>query len=105
MRHTVCVVHPQKSGAATATTAPPHGPGEEPSMSTTNATPPGRVKVRPGVYARTNGDGTTVYEISFRDSDGRQRRETVGPRMKAAEARLAQIKADMSRGGLSLIHI
>jgi len=65
-------------------------------MSTTEPT---RVRVRPGVYQRINGDGTVVFEVAYRDSDGRQRRETVGPRMKAAEARLAQVKADMSRGG------
>lgn len=57
-----------------------------------------RRRVRPGVYERRNPDGTTAYEIAYRDSDGRQRRETVGPRMKEAEARLAQVKADMSRG-------
>jgi integrase len=57
-----------------------------------------RERVRPGVYRRLNPDGSTVYEIAYRDSDGRQRRESVGPKLKAAEARLAQVKADMSRG-------
>lgn len=68
-------------------------------MSTTQPISPTRTRVRPGVYQRTNGDGSVVFEVAYRDSDGRQRRETVGPRMKAAEAPLAQIKADMSRGG------
>ena len=64
-------------------------------MSTAQAT---RVRVRPGVYLRTNGDGTSAYEIVYRDSSGHKRRESVGPRLKEAEARLAQVKADMSRG-------
>lgn len=98
MRHTEGVVLSQKSAPATAPTVPGHGPGVDPSMSTTNATGVGRERVRPGVYRRTNLDGSAVYEIAFRDSDGRQRRETVGPKMRDAEARLAQVKADMSRG-------
>lgn len=57
-----------------------------------------RERVRPGVYRRRDGGGSTVFEIAYRDSDGRQRRETVGPRLKQAEDRLAQVKADMSRG-------
>lgn len=63
-----------------------------------SAKQPTRTRVRLGVYRRTNGDGSTTYEVAFRDSDGRQRRETVGPRLKEAEARYAQVKADMSRG-------
>lgn len=70
-------------------------------MSTTDPSQ-GRViprrRVRPGVYERRNRDGSTTFEVAYRDSDGKQRRETVGPRMKEAVARLAQIKADMSRG-------
>lgn len=57
-----------------------------------------RERVRSGVYRRRNADGSTTYEITYRDSDGRQRRETVGPKLREAEARLAQVKADMSRG-------
>lgn len=95
MRHNEGAGSPHSSGAATAPTVPPHGPGEDTSMSSTQAT---RVRVRTGVYERTNLDGSTVYEIAYRDSDGRQRRETVGPKLKAAEARLSQVKADMSRG-------
>lgn len=57
-----------------------------------------RERVKPGIYRRTNPDGSIVFEIAFRDSSGRQRRETVGPRQKEAEARLAQVKGDMSRG-------
>lgn len=59
---------------------------------------PTRVRVRPGIWKRTNLDGSTVYEITYRDSDGRQRRQVAGPRLREAEALLAQVKADMSRG-------
>ena len=59
---------------------------------------PQRTRVRPGIYRRTNADSSTTYEITYRDSDGRQRRHTVGPRLREAEARLAQVRADMSRG-------
>ena len=57
-----------------------------------------RERVKPGLYRRTNADDTTTWEIAYRDSDGKQRSETVGPRQRDAEARLAQVKADMSRG-------
>lgn len=57
-----------------------------------------RERVKPGIVRRTNADGATVYELTYRDSDGRQRRETVGTKQREAEARLAQVKADMSRG-------
>src|SRR5881397_60185 len=51
-----------------------------------------------GVWKRTTASGAVVFEIAFRDSDGRQRRESAGPRLRDAEARLAQRKGDMSRG-------
>lgn len=57
-----------------------------------------RERVKPGIYKRLDGDGSTKYEIMYRDSDGRKRRETVGTRLRDAEARLVQAKADMSRG-------
>jgi integrase len=57
-----------------------------------------RERVKPGLWRRTNADGSTTFEITYRDSDGRQRRETVGPRQREAEDRLSQRKADMSRG-------
>lgn len=67
-------------------------------MSDRNATDARRERVKPGIYRRINGDGSTIYELTYRDSDGRQRRETVGAKLREAEARLAQVKADMSRG-------
>lgn len=57
-----------------------------------------RERVKPGIYKRIDSDGSTKYEIMYRDSDGRKRRETVGTRLRDAEARLVQAKADMSRG-------
>lgn len=57
-----------------------------------------RERVKPGIYKRFDSDGSTKYEIMYRDSDGRKRRETVGTRLRHAEARLVQAKADMSRG-------
>src|SRR3954471_3200647 len=68
-------------------------------MSTQHATGgASRERVRPGIYRRRNADGSTTYELCYRDSDGRQRRETIGSKLREAEARLAQVKADMSRG-------
>lgn len=67
-------------------------------MSSTEAIEKRRIKVRRGIYRRTNRDGGTVYEIVYRGSDGVQVSETVGPRLQDAEDRLAQAKADMSRG-------
>lgn len=57
-----------------------------------------RERVKPGVYRRRNHDGSTVYEIVYRDSNGRQRLETVGSRLREAEDRLAVVKGDMARG-------
>ena len=56
-----------------------------------------RERVRPGIYRRRNADGSTTYEIAYRDSDGRQRRQTVGPKLREAEQRLAQVKAAACR--------
>src|SRR4051794_36896334 len=58
------------------------GPQEiRPPMSSKQ---PIRVRVRPGIWKRTNLDGSTVYEITYRDSDGRQRRQVAGQRLKDA---------------------
>lgn len=67
-------------------------------MSAQDATDARRARVSRGIYRRTNPDGSTVYEILFRDSEGRKRRRTTGPKLKDAEVALAQVKADMSRG-------
>lgn len=48
------------------------------------------------VYERTASNGETVYEIGYRDGDGRQRFETVGPRIAAA--RIARDVALARRG-------
>ena len=48
------------------------------------------------IYERTSSTKGTVYEIGYRDADGRQRFETVGP--KLAVARLARDTALARRG-------
>lgn len=51
-----------------------------------------------GVYFRRDTQGRQVFEIGFRDSDGRQRYETVGGGVTAAEQALRDHKARMGRG-------
>lgn len=67
-------------------------------MSTSHRTGARRERVKPNLYKRTNADGTVTFELSYRDSTGRQVRETVGPKQKEAEARLHVVKGDMARG-------
>jgi integrase len=57
-----------------------------------------REKVKPGIWRRRNAKGKPVYEITFRDSDGRQRRQTVAGGMREAEQALADVKARMGKG-------
>lgn len=57
-----------------------------------------RMKVEPGIWRRTNAQGQPVYEVTFRDSDGRQRRQTVEGGVKAARTALADVKARMGHG-------
>ncbi len=57
-----------------------------------------RVKVEPGIWKRQLADGTTVYEITYRDSDGRQRRQVVGPKLGEARTALHTAKAEMGSG-------
>ena len=45
-----------------------------------------REKVASNIYRRRLGNGESVYELSYRDSDGRQRRQAVGPRMAGARS-------------------
>lgn len=52
----------------------------------------------PGVYVRRDARGQRVFEIGFRDSDGRQRWQTVEGGVTAAERTLADRKARMGRG-------
>ena len=68
-------------------------------MSSRNTTPSVvRERVKPGIWRRRNARGKLVYEITFKDSDGRDRRRTVTGGMKEAETTLAEIKAKMGRG-------
>lgn len=57
-----------------------------------------REKVKPGIWRRKSARGRWVYEITYRDSDGRQRRQTVNGGAREAETALAEIKAKMGRG-------
>lgn len=58
----------------------------------------GRVKVAPGIWKRPNAEGRDVYEIAYRDSDGKQRRQTVHGGKRAAETALAKVKAAKGSG-------
>lgn len=60
------------------------------------ATP--RVRVERGIYSRTTSTGRTVFEIVYRDSEGRQRWETVDGGVRAARARRADIAGRKGRG-------
>lgn len=57
-----------------------------------------REKVKPGIWRRHGADGRPRYEIAYRDSDGRQRREVVEGGIRAAQVKLADTKARMGRG-------
>jgi len=57
-----------------------------------------REKVKPGIWRRKSAKGRWVYEITFRDSDGRQRRQVIVGGMKEAQTALANVKARMGGG-------
>jgi integrase len=57
-----------------------------------------RERVKPGIWRRYGADGRARYEITFRDSDGVQRREVVEGGIRAAESALGDRKARMGRG-------
>lgn len=57
-----------------------------------------RQRVEPGIWRRTNAQGQPVYEITFRDSDGRQRRQTVSGGVKTARTALADVRGRMGHG-------
>ena len=57
-----------------------------------------REKVAPGIWRRKNAAGDPVYEITFRDSDGKQRRQTVRGGKREAIAALGKVKSEMGRG-------
>ena len=57
-----------------------------------------RVRVECGIYSRKTADGKTVLEITFRDSDGRQRWQKVEGGVRAARAARADVAARKGRG-------
>lgn len=57
-----------------------------------------RERVKPGIWRRRNAEGQWVYEIAYRDSDGRQRRHVVPGGAKDAETALSEVKAKMGKG-------
>lgn len=68
-------------------------------MSSTNPTGVvAREKVKPGIWRRRDAKNRWRYEIVFRASDGRQRRQTVVGGLREAETALADVKARMGKG-------
>jgi integrase len=59
---------------------------------------PRRQRVERSIYRRTDRDGNTVFEIGFRDAQGKQRWRTVEGGITAARAARAQAHAARSRG-------
>src|SRR4051812_11584216 len=59
---------------------------------------PEREKVKPGIWRRKNAKRSWTYEITFRDSFGKQRRRKVDGGLRGAEAELAKVKARMACG-------
>ena len=61
---------------------------------------PRRTKVRGhrGIYYRLAADGRRRYEITYRDSDGRQRWKTVDGGLQDAKADLEELRGRMRRG-------
>ena len=57
-----------------------------------------REKVKPGIWRRKSARGQWVYEVTYRDSDGRQRRQVVPGKMRDAETKLAEIKSKLGKG-------
>src|SRR4051794_32343536 len=57
-----------------------------------------REKVKPNIWRRKSAKGRWVYEITFKDSDGRDRRQTVQGGLREAETALATVKSRMGRG-------
>ena len=60
--------------------------------------PPRRQRVEPGIYTRTDAGGRDVFEIGFRDAQGKQRWRRVHGGIKAARAALAVEHSARSRG-------
>lgn len=67
----------------------------------TSSMPAGQIereRIETGIYRRRNRDGSFTYEVMYRDSDGRQRRETITGGFEDARDFKAQVRADRSRG-------
>lgn len=62
--------------------------------------PPRRTKVkdRRGIYFRVGADGKRRYEITFRDSRGKQRWKVVPGGLKDAEVALEEVRGKLRRG-------
>lgn len=57
-----------------------------------------RQLVERNIYKRLDAGGHWRFELNYRDSDGRQRRQTVEGGIKAARVALSDVKARMGRG-------
>lgn len=67
---------------------------------TTASTPPRRIKVkdRRGIYYREDRRGKRRYEVTYRDSEGRQRWKVIPGGLKDAEAALEDVRRKLRRG-------
>ena len=66
-----------------------------------NASPRARrhkVAGRRGIYYRESADGRRCYEVTYRDSQGRQRWQRVYGGLKDAEAALEEVRRRLRRG-------
>jgi integrase len=57
-----------------------------------------RQRIAPGIWRRFGVNGSIRYEITYRDSEGRQRRQVIEGGKRAAETALAKVKAKMGDG-------
>ena len=58
----------------------------------------GREKVEPGIWKRTTADRRDVYEITYRDANGKQRRSTVRGGIAAARKALTDARSKRDKG-------
>ena len=59
---------------------------------------PKRSRVERGIYTRTTADGRQVFEVVYRDSDGRQRWERIDGGVRVARARRDDVAGRKARG-------
>lgn len=57
-----------------------------------------RERVERNIYRRTDAAGRVRFELNYRDSDGKARRQTIEGGIKAARAALADVKARQGKG-------